>query len=120
MISEHLQRIYEKRYGPELSKGLNGNVVSTASSLLLLAAKEDKEREIRRNKKAKHRHPHGVIEDDEDPEYANLLIYTSDPKLSSRKLEEKTRRVWLDIARKDIPRVSCESSAKIRSMDRLL
>lgn len=108
MISEHLQRIYEKRYGPELSKGLNGNTVSTASSLLLLAAKEDKEREGRRLKKAKHRHTQGVFEDEEDPEYANLLMYTSDPKLSPRKIEETTRRVWLDIARKDIPRVSCD------------
>lgn len=108
MISDHLRRIYEKRYGPDILKEVNGfhdSPISATTALLLNAAKKDKEYSKRKLKRAKHRHyaDDGLNEDNFD--YGSQAVYRKGPKMSPRKLEEERRQLWLNIARKDIPRV---------------
>ncbi|KAI9246954.1 SNF2 family N-terminal domain-containing protein [Phascolomyces articulosus] len=122
MINDHLQRIYEKRYGPELKQQINGSVngtpVSATAALLLQAAKEDKERQQRRkHKKAKIAHRNkaaattSTAANDEAEENgsaaADQVVEARPPdKTAAEKLEEARRAVWLDIARKHIPRMA--------------
>ena len=129
-----MQRIYEKRYGPELKQqtseaAVNGTPVSATAALLLQAAKEDKERQQRRkHKKARLAHRHKTssatgaatttdgYNEDQDATASTAAaaattqaVDTKPPdKTAAEKLEEARRAVWLDIARKHIPRVSSD------------
>ncbi|KAI8137707.1 SNF2 family N-terminal domain-containing protein [Fennellomyces sp. T-0311] len=106
MINDHLQRIYEKRYGSEMKQvnGVSGSPVSATTAMLLQAAKEDKERQRRKHKKAKFGHRKGYLDDSE--EYTEQLVFHRSDKSSTHRLEEARQAVWLDIARKHIPRMA--------------
>ncbi|KAI9472879.1 SNF2 family N-terminal domain-containing protein [Zychaea mexicana] len=110
LISNHLQRIYEKRYGSELKQQTNGvnsneTPVSSTAALLLQAAREDKERQRRKHKKAKHGHKRMVNEETEETE-EQVMQPKEIEKTASERLEDARRAVWLDIARKHIPRMA--------------
>ncbi|KAG0172957.1 putative DNA helicase ino80 [Apophysomyces sp. BC1034] len=113
-MKEHLCRLYEKRYDSEMPKklgdGFNGNITT---SLLFKAVKDDQDRLKRKLRKARRRKARGVefegIEDEygETDDSENELA-VGKPKVakSARKLETERRKIWLSIARKDIPRMA--------------
>lgn len=68
--------------------------------MLLQAAKEDKERLKRKNKRAR------LNSEDYDSDATDQLIYRKRDKMSARQIDDERQRIWLNIARKDIPRVS--------------
>ncbi|CDH53326.1 snf2 family helicase atpase [Lichtheimia corymbifera JMRC:FSU:9682] len=103
-ISDHLQRIYEKRYGSEFVKQAasenESSTISATTAMLLQAAKEDKERLKRKNKRAR------LNSEDYDSDATDQLIYRKRDKMSARQIDDERQRIWLNIARKDIPRMA--------------
>ena len=101
-MNDQLQRIYEKRYGTEFTQA-DQEPYSATTSMLLQAAKEEKERSKRKQKRAKQRQRNqGYVEDEDDADLQLSLKTSKAP----RKIEEERRQIWLNIARKDVPRVS--------------
>lgn len=107
-MNDQLQRIYEKRYGTEFSQ-TNQEPFSATTSMLLQAAREEKERSKRKQKRAKQRQrTQGYAEDDDDA--ATDLQLSQKSSKAPRKIEEERRQIWLNIARKDVPRVSVHAT----------
>jgi DNA helicase INO80 len=94
-MKERIEQIYEKRYGTRMPK----------SDVFKKRSKQYKQ-----IKKFKHNHRHS----DGDTTDTEAFDTEDGRKLSSeRKVEDERQKIWLTIARKDIPRVSsieCKSN----------
>jgi DNA helicase INO80 len=88
-MKERIEQIYEKRYGTRMPK----------SDVFKKRSKQYKQ-----IKKFKYHHRHNSDGDTTDTETFDT---EEGRKLSSeRKVEDERQKIWLTIARKDIPRVS--------------
>jgi hypothetical protein len=120
-MKDHLERLYEKRYGSDRWKLRGGLEIPSA---LLQKVKLEKDRFKgkrhhglsrilkRANKKMSH---HRLSDNDDDSGSASdrddaggmdFLDPVKAKTISQRKMEAERKRIWLDIARTDIPRVS--------------
>lgn len=84
------------------------SAISATTAMLLQAAKEDKERLKRKNKRAR------LNSEDYDSDATDQLIFRKRDKMSARQIEDERQRIWLNIARKDIPRVSTHNVKEVR------
>lgn len=83
------------------------SAISATTAMLLQAAKEDKERLKRKNKRAR------LNSEDYDSDATDQLIFRKRDKMSARQIEDERQRIWLNIARKDIPRVSTHNVKEV-------
>ncbi|KAI7862197.1 SNF2 family N-terminal domain-containing protein [Spinellus fusiger] len=103
-MKEHLQQLFEKRYGTRMPKrsmhhglGLNGHYKVHKKHPRTLPLK-----------KPAHTHLSSNEDTESDSEYYHHHHYRSvkSGKASQRKLQDERRKIWLSIARKDIPRMA--------------
>ncbi|KAF7725825.1 putative DNA helicase ino80 [Apophysomyces ossiformis] len=113
-MKEHLRRLYEKRQENglprQLGDGFNGNITT---SLLLKAVKDDQDRLSRKMRKAKRRKAQAVETESVEDEYGDTDVSDQEiavtrPKIvkPTKRMENERRKIWLSIARKDIPRMA--------------